>query len=156
RPGPARRKFRLPDAQRRRVVTTAVGLHRDNRKRPVRQRRGAESARPAPLPPLVSQIAFSWEDRIMLRRTLLRWLYGRSRNAARTVPLRSHRSFVPRLDVLEDRTVLSTLTVLNNLDNGPGSLRQAILDADSNPGLDTICFRIGTGAQTIHVGSGGF
>jgi thiol-disulfide isomerase/thioredoxin len=89
----------------------------------------------------------------MLRRTLSRWLYGRSRNAA---PLRSHRSFVPGLDVLEDRTVPSTLTVLNNLDNGPGSLRQAILDADSNPGLDTICFRIGTGAQTIHVGNGGF
>jgi hypothetical protein len=63
---------------------------------------------------------------------------------------------VPRLDVLEDRTVPSTLTVLNNLDSGPGSLRQAILDADSNPGLDTICFRIGTGARTIHVGSGGF
>jgi hypothetical protein len=63
---------------------------------------------------------------------------------------------VPRVDVLEDRTVPSTLTVLNNRDNGPGSLRQAILDADSNPGLDTIRFRIGAGAQTIHVGSGGF
>jgi thiol-disulfide isomerase/thioredoxin len=58
--------------------------------------------------------------------------------------------------VLEDRTVPSTLTVLNNLDSGPGSLRQAILDADSSPGLDTICFRIGTGPQTIHVGSGRF
>jgi thiol-disulfide isomerase/thioredoxin len=92
----------------------------------------------------------------MLRHTLSRWLYGRSRNAAQTAPLRSHRSFVPCLDVLEDRTVLSTLTVLNSLDNGPGSLRQAILDADSNPGLDTIRFRIGTGAQTIDVGSGGF
>jgi hypothetical protein len=92
----------------------------------------------------------------MLRRIISRWLYGRSRNAAQTAPLRSHRSFVPRLDVLEDRTVPSTLTVLNNLDNGPGSLRQAILDADSIPGLDTICFRIGTGAQTIRVGSGGF
>ncbi|MBV8349357.1 MAG: hypothetical protein JOZ49_18100 [Mycolicibacterium sp.] len=38
---------------------------------------------------------------------------------------------MPRLEVLESRTVLSTLTVLNNNDSGPGSLRQAILDAPS-------------------------
>src|SRR5262249_20794571 len=36
------------------------------------------------------------------------------------------RRFMPRLEALEDRTVLSTLTVTNNLDGGAGSLRDAI------------------------------
>jgi hypothetical protein len=36
---------------------------------------------------------------------------------------------VPRLEVPEDRTVLSTLTVLNTLDRGPGSLRDTIAAA---------------------------
>jgi len=35
-----------------------------------------------------------------------------------------------------------TLTVTNNLDSGPGSLRQAILDANAAGGLDTITFQI--------------
>ena len=34
-----------------------------------------------------------------------------------------------------------------------GSLRQAILDANSNPGLDMIAFSIGTGPQTISPGT---
>jgi hypothetical protein len=34
-----------------------------------------------------------------------------------------HRS---RLETLEDRFLLSTLTVLNNLDSGPGSLRSHV------------------------------
>src|SRR5262245_10764670 len=46
----------------------------------------------------------------------------------------------PRLEALEDRTVPSTFAVLNNLDSGPGSLRQAVLDANTNPGADTIVF----------------
>ena len=38
----------------------------------------------------------------------------------------------------------------NTGDSGPGSLRQAILDANSNPGLDTIAFNIpGAGPHTI-------
>ena len=36
---------------------------------------------------------------------------------------------------LEDRLVPTTFTVTNTLDSGPGSLRQAILDANANPGL---------------------
>src|SRR5260221_4562962 len=44
----------------------------------------------------------------------------------------------------------STLTVVNNLDSGLGSLRQAILDANTNPGPDTIVFAIpGAGLHTI-------
>ena len=43
------------------------------------------------------------------------------------------------------------VTNVNN--NGPGSLAQAILDANANLGADTITFSIGTGAQTINLTS---
>jgi len=43
----------------------------------------------------------------------------------------------------------ATFTVTNVNDSGPGSLRQAILDANSNDGADLINFSIGTGARTI-------
>src|SRR5215831_14006619 len=36
----------------------------------------------------------------------------------------------------------NTYTVTNTSDSGPGSLRQAILDANANPGADTISFAI--------------
>lgn len=39
--------------------------------------------------------------------------------------------------------------VANTLDSGVGSLRQAIIDANLNPGLDTITFSVGSGVQTI-------
>ncbi|HVQ38730.1 MAG TPA: hypothetical protein VMS31_14425 [Pyrinomonadaceae bacterium] len=43
----------------------------------------------------------------------------------------------------------SVFTVTNTNDSGPGSLRQAIEDANANPGADTIRFSIGSGAKTI-------
>ncbi|HEX8617744.1 MAG TPA: Calx-beta domain-containing protein [Thermoanaerobaculia bacterium] len=43
----------------------------------------------------------------------------------------------------------ATFTVTNTSDAGAGSLRQAILDANANAGLDTIAFSIGAGQQTI-------
>ncbi|MEX0879782.1 MAG: S-layer homology domain-containing protein [Thermoanaerobaculia bacterium] len=44
----------------------------------------------------------------------------------------------------------ATFTVTNADDSGAGSLRQAILDAEANPGLDTIAFNIpGAGVHTI-------
>ena len=44
----------------------------------------------------------------------------------------------------------STFTVANTNDSGAGSFRQAIMDANANPGLDTIAFAIpGSGVQTI-------
>src|SRR6266851_7675619 len=61
-------------------------------------------------------------------------------------PVRRRPSFVPRLESLEDRTVLSTLTVLNNLDSGAGSLRDAIGHAKDG---DTIVFAAGLNGQTI-------
>ncbi|MBK8990035.1 MAG: carboxypeptidase regulatory-like domain-containing protein [Chloroflexi bacterium] len=45
----------------------------------------------------------------------------------------------------------TTYTVTTTADSGPGSLRQAILDANANPGADTITFAIGApgSQQTI-------
>jgi polyvinyl alcohol dehydrogenase (cytochrome) len=57
--------------------------------------------------------------------------------------VRPKRSFLPRLETLEDRTLLSTFTVMNLNDSGPGSLRQAIMDANANPGADSIDFTPG-------------
>src|SRR6185295_4787609 len=42
-----------------------------------------------------------------------------------------------------------TLVVTNVNDEGPGSLRQAIIDANTNPGLDTITFNIVGTSPTI-------
>jgi hypothetical protein len=53
---------------------------------------------------------------------------------------------VPRLETLEDRTLPSTLTVLNALDSGAGSLRDAISAAKSG---DTIVFAPSLDGQTI-------
>ena len=54
------------------------------------------------------------------------------------------------LEAFEDRLLLSTFLVTNTQDSGTGSLRQAILDANANPGLNTIDFSIGGGGvQTI-------
>jgi hypothetical protein len=80
--------------------------------------------------------------------TWLRW--RKARPAALRKGTRPHtntrrRAFVPRLDVLEDRTLPSTYTVMNLNDSGPGSLRRAVLDANAHPGADTIVF-----AQGLH------
>ena len=45
--------------------------------------------------------------------------------------------------------------VTNTNDSGPGSLRQAILGANADPGPENITFQIGTGLQTINVGGSG-
>src|SRR5690242_15700472 len=44
----------------------------------------------------------------------------------------------------------NTYTITSTADSGAGSLRQAILDANANPGADTIAFNIvGSGVHTI-------
>jgi len=54
------------------------------------------------------------------------------------------------LEQLEDRRLLATFSVLNTDDSGLGSLRQAILDANANPGFDEVDFNIpGDGVHTI-------
>ena len=56
----------------------------------------------------------------------------------------------PRVEPLEGRTLPSTFTVVNTADSGPGSLRQAILDANAAAGTNTIAFNIpGAGVHTI-------
>src|SRR5690349_18868836 len=52
------------------------------------------------------------------------------------------------------RLSAATYTVTNAADSGAGSLRQAILDANANPGADTIVFNIpGSGLHTIVLAS---
>jgi parallel beta helix pectate lyase-like protein len=46
-----------------------------------------------------------------------------------------------------------TYTVTSTADSGPGTLRQAIIDANTNPGLDTIRFNISTGGGNLFEGS---
>jgi hypothetical protein len=59
--------------------------------------------------------------------------------------------FQPRLEGLEDRALLSTLTVLNTLDSGAGSLRDTIAAAASG---DKIVFDGRVHGQTITLTSG--
>ena len=55
-----------------------------------------------------------------------------------------------RIENLESRQLLATLTVVNAADSGAGSLRQAIIDGNSTPGASTIDFDIlPPGAHTI-------
>ena len=68
-------------------------------------------------------------------------------------PTRGHRR--PVLEVLEDRTVLSTLTVLNNSDSLPGSLRAAIQAANTNgDSSNTIDFHLTDSSHVITLTSG--
>src|SRR5437870_1774703 len=46
------------------------------------------------------------------------------------------------VELLEERSVPSTFTVLNLYNSGAGSLRQAILDADARAGADLINFNV--------------
>src|SRR5262249_29551716 len=57
----------------------------------------------------------------------------------------------PRLEPLEPRQLLAVVAVTTTADDGPGSLRQAILDADAAPDpSNAITFNIpGGGVQTI-------
>jgi hypothetical protein len=76
-------------------------------------------------------------------------LFHRSRKGSRPVnrpPYPRNRKkpgFLPRIEALEDRSLPSTFWVLNLADSGPGSLRQAVLDAEAHPGADTIRFAHG-------------
>jgi parallel beta-helix repeat protein len=73
---------------------------------------------------------------------------------SRPVPAaRRQRRFVPQVEGLEDRQLLSTFSVVNTNDSGPGSFRQAILNSNATSGSNTIDFNIGTGAQTINLQS---
>ena len=54
------------------------------------------------------------------------------------------------LFLLAANTSAATFTVTNTVDSGPGTQRQAILDANASAGPDTIAFAIpGSGVHTI-------
>ena len=80
--------------------------------------------------------------------------HNRSRSVRSTVDRRQklrRRRLI--LEQLEDRRLLATFTVLTIGDNGAGSLRQAIIDANSNLGGDVIQFDSGvTGTITLTSG----
>ena len=60
------------------------------------------------------------------------------------------RRFLPTLNPVESRLLLSTIPVTTTADSGPGSLRQAIYTADNAGGTNTIAFDIpGSGPQVI-------
>src|SRR5438552_111654 len=74
----------------------------------------------------------------------------RSGRLARTRRRRQH--YQPAVEALEDRSLLSVFMVTNADDGGPGSLRQAILDANAHHGIggDKIEFAMpGPGVHTI-------
>jgi hypothetical protein len=85
---------------------------------------------------------------------LFSWLHkqltGRPQTQ-RTPQRKPNLRFRPQLETLEGRDVPSTLTVTNNLDSGPGSLRADI--AAAHPG-DTINFAPSLDGQTIKLTSG--
>lgn len=66
-------------------------------------------------------------------------------------PARRWRSARPGVESLEGRLVLSTLTVTSPADDGPGSLRAAVLGAH---GGDTIQFSPALKGQAIHLTCG--
>ena len=68
---------------------------------------------------------------------------GKSRAARR----QGTRTLRPMIEFMEDRVLLATFTVTNSADSGPGSLRQAILNANTAPGTGTIDFNIKVGAS---------
>jgi hypothetical protein len=61
----------------------------------------------------------TWSKKILSGSRSLTGSPRRARSAPRM-------RFRPRLDAMENRTLLSTLTVTNDQDSGPGSLRSAI------------------------------
>jgi hypothetical protein len=87
--------------------------------------------------------------------SLTRWLSNHLGLPLRPASRRNRRAarptLRPALQALEDRWVPSTLTVLNTLDSGPGSLRADIAAAQNN---DTIVFSPGLNGQTILLTSG--
>ncbi len=66
---------------------------------------------------------------------------------------RKNRSIRPSVMALEERAVPAIFMVTSNGDSGVGTLRDALSLANGSPGADTIKFNIGTGSQSIALGS---
>src|SRR5690349_12036007 len=72
--------------------------------------------------------------------TTPKWLRSWRTAAKRRRAPKRRRNPGPRLEVLEDLTLPSSFTVANLDDGGDGSLRQAVQQANDNPGSDEIVF----------------
>ena len=88
-------------------------------------------------------------------------MMGRRQLSLRLARRARTRAFLPFLEQVEDRVVLSTFVVTNTNDSGPGSLRQAILDSNATDlaatgGTSEIDFAIpaSTAAEPRRAGSG--
>jgi hypothetical protein len=79
------------------------------------------------------------------------WPWRRSVRTPKPRPRRRPPAFVPRLEALEDRTLLSVLTVTSAADNVAGSLRVEVSAAQDG---DTIQFAPALVGQTIKLTSG--
>ncbi len=93
------------------------------------------------------------EDKTMpsLLRKVRRYLNSRGPTKASR---RYSAQWRPSLELLEGRLLPSVFPVTSTADSGPDTLRQAILDANANPGSDTISFAIpGPGVHLIQPAS---
>ena len=89
---------------------------------------------------------------------LMSWLSGlknpeRTHRSSRNRQILKRHSATVSSEQLEVRLVLSAFTVINTDDNGVGSLRQAVIDANANVGTDVIQFASGV-SGTIALTSG--
>src|SRR5260370_1251680 len=76
-------------------------------------------------------------------RGMIRGAYSPRQVRRRLLPGRPRQNRRLGIEVLEDRTLPSTFTVLNLADSGAGSLRQAVLDANAHAGPNVIGFAHG-------------
>src|SRR5947209_6208368 len=82
-------------------------------------------------------------------------MWNRALGVLRRAPsVQRPRRVTLRCESLEDRRVPASYTVDNLNDSGPGSLRQAVLNANANPGADDIQFTGAGAAGTIALSSG--
>src|SRR5581483_7128476 len=120
-------------------VSSSVAREADSTPTPCVQRRAPYS------PDVPAARRFS-----LMELFIMPWTRACSRHSPLPIRRSAHRPFRPVLESLEDRCLPTTFLVTNTGDNGAGSLRQAILDANATAGTDTIAFSIaGAGAHTI-------
>src|SRR5262245_51539888 len=122
------------------------GPYRQASPSPARHRPGARSARrqrccfPC-IADQSSQGVFAMRMSSWLRSARSFLVPSGTENGHHPIRLRK-RAMAAQLSVerLEDRTVPSAYVVGNVADSGPGSLRAAITDANTNPGADVVTF----------------
>ncbi len=82
----------------------------------------------------------------MVWQRLSRWFLAPNRS-----PRLASNGFRPRIEGLEERLAPAVFTVTTANNAGAGSLRAAIISANSSAGADTITFAIGSGVQKINL-----